>query len=406
MRLLKIKYSKFDCLVQYVKLFPTDLNDWATRFTARVVSSVDPDGRLSMFTLKALKIERSILTSPHRLLHIILCYILIVLMSSTCFSQDFVFDFESDPGSTPGFQFAVTIGSSGGICNRDGFGACYTDFAPGYLLNLTPSCGSGCSGSGGVEETTPFLYELVTLNGADYIHMVIGDPATGFAQETYIKGSDAPDASSLVISSWAAVHSYGFNAAPGQSMLQTRGNASAHPEKVAVRQIMGGTWDDVSKTWSCSGTEFCSEYLKDTLARKPRITQNVFDIDMTAEFEIDMRSIAYDDINTTAPIVNKVVITDPNLPNGDEGNYDRSAIQSRHPYTDNETISTVLDTTAGRYTYTENPSQIEGSGGGYTYFADSFDHVNINWCDFYEAEQNQVVRQTDGSMTTAAICEP
>ena len=340
------------------------------------------------------------------LLHIALFSTLIALTSSTCFSQDFVFDFESDPGSTPGFAFAVAINSSGGICNRDGVGACYTDFAPGFLLNLTPWCYyNGCNG-GGAEETTPFLYELVSLNGTSYIHMVIGDPSTGFAQETYIKGHENFDVSSLVVSTWAAVHSYGFNNSPGASMLQTRGNASAHPEKVAVRQVMGGTWDDVSKTWTCANTEFCSEFLKDTLATKPRITQNIFSTNMSNEFSIDMRNITYDDMNIIAPIVNKVVITDPQLPLGDEADYDRSAIQSRYPYTQNERISTHLETTAGRYTYAENASEIEGAGGGYTYFSDTFDHIRINWCDFYKADQNQVVRQTDGSMTTAPICEP
>ena len=316
------------------------------------------------------------------------CFFLFFSLSNDIKGQDFTFDFHSDPGSGPGFPQAAASDPNAGICNRDGRGACETknSFVPFYL-------------SAYGDELTPFLYESVIKDGEEYLHMIIGKPEDGFALEMYIRGRDNGD--SAFRSTWASDVSNGYNFQSGNSMLQTPGNGTGNPEKVTIRQVMGGTWDDVARTWNCSGTEYCSEFLKDTLLTKPLIAQKVSMANFSAEFEVDMRNIGYqsdmgetgyDGADTVAPIVNKVSLTSPSflLAPGD-GLFDMSARHTYTPYPDDGTAYTSDGTTGGRYSYTPSADvETFGANGSYTYFADDFDVDSVVWCDYFDASQNQV----------------
>ena len=336
---------------------------------------------------------------------------LALLFSSSTFSQDFIFDFDADPGSGHGFpqiqgaQFGAQ--PNAGTCNRDGLGACYTDIFTNYLYNPAPGdCSVFWCPGGGIQEGTPFHYEQVELNGQGYIHMIIGLPQDGFAMELYIRGADNQDSTSRA--SWASKHSLGYNNSPGNSMLQDQSAGTGNPEKVAIRQVIGGAWDDATKTWTCSDTVYCSEYLKDTLLTKPKITQKISDVNMSAEFMVDMRNIGYREdmsgtgflsANTVAPMVNTVTITAPNMFQGNEGNYDMSAIPRYVDNVDKEVITADVQLTAARFTYTEGiedpelaPGDTEytfGAGGTYNYYVDNFDVTNVDWCSYYTEDQNQ-----------------
>ena len=324
---------------------------------------------------------------PYELIYFVSLFFIVLSFSSFSQAQDFNFDFHGDVGGLVGFpQMSAAGGQDAGVCNRDGQGACETSnsFLPFYL-----------STSG--DELTPFFYETVTHEGDEYIHMIIGKPEDGFAVEMYIRGVDNGDSNNR--STWAADVSNGYNTSPGNSMLQTPGNGTANPERVAVRQVMGGSWDDVLRTWNCSGTEYCSEFLKDTLLTKPLIAQKVSMVDFLAEFEVDMRNIGhqldmgvtgYDGADTAAPIVNKVALTSPSFLIAEDGIFDMSARHTYTPHPDDGTTYVSSGATGGRYAYTPSADvDTFGAKGTYTYFADSFDVDSVVWCDYFDDAQNQ-----------------
>lgn len=71
---------------------------------------------------------------------------------------EFGLNFQKNPGGT------VIYGME---CNINGLGAC---------ASWTSA-----------DSVTPFLQETVSDGTASYWHMIVGNPATGFAQETYIR---------------------------------------------------------------------------------------------------------------------------------------------------------------------------------------------------------------------------
>lgn len=320
-------------------------------------------------------------------------------ISQITFAQNFSLDFQRDTSVFPGYvvTYAIQNSPAESICNRDGFDQCSVMFNPAFYGCHSP--GFGCpDASVAPFEDTPLVYEVISVSSTEkYLHMVIGDPATGFAQDMYIRGSTSGN-TNISSSTWAAEFNDGRNNSPGAGTgpLRGGGNGTANPDKVIVRQIMGGTWDDTGKTWSCSGSEFCSEYLKDTFDKKPKITQKLATAELDAVFIADMSSIDYTTANTeltvTGPnpqLINTVTITDPNFFYGNEGNFDMSTQQGYTENVDNLIQNQVVDITAGKYIYNESTNtDIFGAGGTYTYFADSHDPTTVNWCDYYDSTQN------------------
>lgn len=234
-------------------------------------------------------------------------------------------------------------------CNRDGFGACR---AFGNYVNFEP---------------TPFLMEEVVVAGVNYVHVIVGDPVDGFAQEFYIEGTNGSSADTYnAASSYSLAENHPTGGTPGLGPLTGPGNASANPERVIMRQVVGGEWDAATTTWSCGASTFCNEFLKDTLLTKPRITQTVIDGDMTSFFDMDMRGSVYSGQALTdmvsAPVINSVTVQ--GVAAGD--------FAMTPEYTSDSVVS------GGRFVYTEGLG-ILGSEGTYTYAEGDFDTAAEDW---------------------------
>ena len=256
-------------------------------------------------------------------------------------------------------------------CNRSGFSS---------------NCGesSGMMG-GGVTEFTPFLQEIVTDGTANYFHVIIGDPlATAasdgaggtytFGLEYYIElgssitysggggggmggmgGSGTEEGSSS-----AGVLNNGSN-----PFAQDAGNGTGNPTVVQIRQVMGHQY--------ANGDSFDQEYLKDTFAAKPLITQNINSSEVNSTFSLDMRGISYSTSNTPGTIVNTL-----DLLGGQAGLGDFDLATDA----DNSLV------TGGRYTYS-NGAGPNNSGGTYLYWDGGFDPSAIaDWSEYCAPNQN------------------
>ncbi len=286
---------------------------------------------------------------------------------------------------------------------------------PGYSNIFPGNCGidgqssSMCViGQGSIDpDTTPFYQGRVSIDGNNYWHIIVGDPANGFAMESYVpvsgllsatggKPSDFfPRDTDLETVSGNGWDPLGLD--PSRNFDYT-GNGSADPTKVVLRQVMGGIWDADTQTWSCGGEAFCSEFLKEEMAFKPKITQTINDVPgmMISDFELDMSSISYNDDSTAGTIKNTLIITDPDMPTPypNAGDFDMM--------TDRQAgYSTV---TGGRYTYTPactNPTTCWSDGnirdgdwdfeeGSYSYVAGDADPLNYEWDVYWNPDQNPI----------------
>lgn len=329
--------------------------------------------------------------------------IVLSVWASTSIAE-FSLDFQNDQSRLPGgFLVLPTIMGSDAesSCNRDGFDECSTHF-DGYLNNLCSW--PGCSISATPDQTS-MRYEMLINNGTQWLHFMIGDPESGFAQDVYIRshmaGGDGID--SFNNSYWAATHNTGMNddgGDPATGPLQGPGNGSANPNHVVMRQVMGGTWDEATSTWDCSGTEFCSEFLKDTLSGKPRIIQRVVQDDMRSDFMVDMRALNYQSQAGINPldgteVINTVVVTSADFLVGDEGNFSIDTAPGIDGGAGSRPAMNV-NLTAGQYTYTEGPATLSdgtanpyGAAGTYSYSVDNdFMLQDIDWCTYYHRSEN------------------
>lgn len=217
-----------------------------------------------------------------------------------------------------------------------------------FALNFQPISGGmstlsvrGGSSFGG---QTPFLVDG-SLNmpaivrdpttGLDYYHMIVGSPADGFIQESFIQVSVIAG-TILSCAGNSCATNLNNNDPLGGTGLYYTGNAASNPRGTIIRQIL-------------SDGEITMEFLKDKYDRKPLITQTIMTSDITSTFKIDMRNSTYDDKNTPAVVTNTFSFTDPSL-----GTFDMARDGQK------------TNITAGRYTYT-NGTGNGGSQGTYNY---------------------------------------
>jgi len=180
-------------------------------------------------------------------------------------------------------------------------------------------------------DTTPFFQGTYTDPDTQisYWHMIVGDPASGFAMESYTPVINSYEstsggkpskifqrgAESLETRSGNGWDPLGLN--PSRDFDYT-GNATGDPSKTIMRQVMGGSWDAATNTWSCEDTdEYCSEFLKNKFLFKPVITQQINETDFVHKFALDMSAIDYDDDSTAGELTNTIIITDPDMPDFD-----------------------------------------------------------------------------------------
>ncbi len=268
-----------------------------------------------------------------------------------------------------------------------------------------PDCMNGTELS---TDPTPFFYERVD----GYWHMIIGEPDSGFVQETYIpilglfhsySGGREPVFFTLNgnLEQWsgngwdplgATYDVYG----PDDSSYT--GNGTGDPTKVLIRQILGpGTLSDTGsrvESWACAGGAFCQEFLKSEELFKPVITQFYNDGVLMMNFQLDMSAISYTDNTTAALFTNILEINDPDLPPPNTMGASAPAPNRFDMSTDSQN-STV---NAGKYTYTagiswydDNDGDLYRAYGEGTYEYESGTsgfQMDIDWNALFDANQN------------------
>jgi hypothetical protein len=173
--------------------------------------------------------------------------------------------------------------------------------------------------------------------GLSYYHMIVGTPADGFMQETFVQTGAI--AAPMFVGCGGNTCSTNLNNMDplGITGSYNTGNAETNPTGVIIREFM-------------SDGEISSEFLKDQYARKPMITEMISATDANAFFQTDMRNSTYSDMNTPGTMVSTF-----SLPGSSFGDFDMSR------------DAQITNVTAGRYTYT-NGSGPGGSKGTYNYF--------------------------------------
>lgn len=277
------------------------------------------------------------------------------------------------------------------------------------------SCGRGvadpgCNIGGSADpDRSAFLQEIVTIQGIQYFHMIVGgvdssgnpvnptstnEATIPFAQEVFVRTQSGTFCFATVCSASGGNESGFGNNGNGNDPLANNmlssgtGNRSGFPTRVMIKEIM-------------NDGQISQVFLKDTFANKPKITQTITSkdtggaIDMTADFIIDMRNSTYSDNTKAGLITNKVTFAgaNANIP----GNFDVNG-----PSNDFTTANAgTTNVTGGRYTF------VEGSGGNsgtfgqgtYAYISAGDDAVsNLDWNAFRGRAENPL---TYGTSTTA-----
>lgn len=226
-------------------------------------------------------------------------------------------------------------------------------------------------GADTIPNQTPFLmegpFQLPELiedpeSGGLYYHMIVGDMADGFIQETFIQAGFRNFPGGPSSASPGDGDSTGGN---GRDPLNRdpsidTANGEGNPKKVLIRQII-------------TDGEITMEYLKDKYDKKALITQSISATDLNSEFAIDMRNSTYDDMSTAGEITNRMDI--PSLGSDGLGSFDM-ATNAQNTFV-----------TGGRYTYSDGP-KVGSSGGTYDYYDGGFDHANQNWELFFDFSQD------------------
>jgi len=187
-------------------------------------------------------------------------------------------------------------------------------------------------------DPTPFLQEVVYVEGTRYYHSIVGDPESDFAQEVYIQASGC---------CFQASRFY-FPKSASNRRGPTEGSGSGNPNRMVMRNMVS---DEQMTQW----------FLKDALLFKPLITQVVTDADVKMDFKIDMTMLDYGTIDTPGLVSNQFELLKDN--HGTSGDYDNNDIPGF--FSDKSEVSQTVS--GGQYTYTAGSDE-GGSGGEYNYW--------------------------------------
>jgi len=282
------------------------------------------------------------------------------------------------------------------------------------------NCGTGFLNNG---DPTAFYQEVVNVGNKSYFHVIVGDPTTGFAQESWTPGAEGrsgnffstgstslqaafnSDAAGMdrasvndpafngltsVSSNWGSPANYMeaySNAGDPFNSVHRSGNGGADPSNAIFHMVLISADGDMSM-----------DVNKPFLDKKPIISQTVQDGGMTATYVADMTKLSYSDMNTPINIINNVTFDDPTIPGNGSANFDMANSQQS-------------DVTAGRFTFTKGPGygwQNAANGwdtigssftlGTYSYYgaATGFDVYTTDWASFFDYDQNVI-----GCLSTA-----
>lgn len=270
----------------------------------------------------------------------------------------------------------------------------------------TSAIHSGLAKDNGVQsDQTPYLdvgggYQFPEIvqdpdNGNWYYHMIVGDLASGFIQESYVQmgfgtytanccvptvsGQSVASASgggvtvngAMTFDRTAAALGNGYDPLDlhknSTSDSFTSGNGTGNPTRVIMRQIL-------------NDGEVMIEFLKDKYAYKPRISMMIIAPDITAFFDFDMRNSAYDDALTPGLMTSTISLWGEGAPNV-SATFDH-ATEAQNPYV-----------TGGMYSYAEGTDDTTddadgkdfgGSNGIYSYTDGGFDQNSIPWGNYMD----------------------
>lgn len=270
-----------------------------------------------------------------------------------------------------------------------------------FTLNWTSDTGnpvfSGTSvtqtDNGGNDQTlfgqTPFIYERVLDGTTPYYHLVVGDPATGFAQEVYIQagfpgltggscrgpvscgGTAAAIGADHSASGGDTATSFGFEGNgfdPLGSDAAASGNSGGNPTRVQMRQLV-------------TDGDLTVDFVKDKYAEKPSITNTIDATDLTATVVINSSGNPLNSAATASAVTNTVELIGPDLPpDVSAPGGGPSAVRF-----DMATDAQESSVTAGQYSYTAGGGT-GGSNGTYSYTDPTKNSANINpdWTSYFD----------------------
>jgi hypothetical protein len=224
--------------------------------------------------------------------------------------------------------------------------------------NIGPGCGSDT-----------FLQEVVSDNGTQYYHVILGDQNQDFALEFYLRtagccwftdggmmmggGGDAPYSASYGNTNDQLASAFEPLAGP-----DTSGTGTGNPSRVYMLLIN-------------NDTEMNQRFEKRLEANKPRITQNIDDGSTQINFDLDMSNGGYGGFTSPRSFTNSLAL---NQPDG-TGDFNMA------------TDAPQADITAGQFRYSAG-SGFGGSYGTYTYADQGFDVYNTDWLSFCDPSQN------------------
>lgn len=242
-----------------------------------------------------------------------------------------------------------------------------------FLAGQTPFTDMGANEATGESVIDP-------SNGLRYWHYMMGNPATGFAQEIYIRGTGSSCAQSTICSASGGTVGFGINNVLGANSTTNSGNGTGNPNNIIMRQVLGGTWTAATSTWTCD-TAFCGEFIKAAYANKPKITQGINESDYAATFIVDMSGVAISDDATAltitdgstgatgASLTNTQVMTD--------------ALTGNVISFDMANDSQLTNVNGGQYKYNTG-SGILGANGTYVYVDGGYNPSTVDYSPFLD----------------------
>ena len=243
------------------------------------------------------------------------------------------------------------------------------------------SSGGGGSRSGGGEEWEftdgDMMQEMVTESGQEFYHIIIGDPnRDDFAMDMYIRtasggaGWSDRDAGPPSSSDGSPSDLQDFE----DPFALDAGTGTGNPNRVYMRMILNQ-----------DGLE--QEYLKSTMARKPVITQSLNTGDYQDHVVLDMTNSTLSDMNTKGNVEIYARVTDPDVPTSDGIASEIHMINGEELIIDHENDGLDIKVNAGEWAYSQG-SGPGGSSGIYTYVAEGFDVLNVDWYQYCDPSQN------------------
>lgn len=243
-----------------------------------------------------------------------------------------------------------------------------------------------------ITDQTPFVYERVLDGTTRYYHLIVGDPASGFAQEVYIQAgffgqtggscSDPVDCSGTAAaiggnpttiggvsaSGGSSVVSFGFEGNgfdPLGSNATTTGNSSGNPSRVQMRQLV-------------TDGDLTVDFVKDRYAEKPSISNVIDASDLNATLIIDSTGNPLTSAATASVVTNTTELKGSDLPpDVSSPNGGPSAVRF-----DAATDAQNSHVTAGMYSYAPGAGP-GGSSGTYTYSEGSA-NINPDWSSYFD----------------------